>query len=355
MTPRPFALHVPLAALLASWGLAGCSGGNFQSQETPDSAATTDADDGAADVAAEVSDGGDGAVDPCAADPSAAKFCVTVELDAKRPPYGPDSGAKALLLDGKGKVVLWLYDKDPGATDGVKPIAAINYPSTLGAEVATTDLPAKIAGAAVPGDYWVVAAFEDNPAARTDLNPFLPGDFVLVGTLVGKKTTYPKITLKKGSTTTTNLKLKAYRGAQFGMSATSDIRSTYADGVYKIPGDGLVLFLLYDGVYGSGGEVGVDVAIAPCVKLDPYKLTPPLVTTGFGSTAEGTHNLLVGVVDFDAVGVFPPRGLIYSEANSVTFDPNKWFGIVSPIPVRLNKVESPYKLTESTPTDYTCP
>jgi len=324
----------------------------------------SDTNDGGVDTAPSNDGGADTAVDPCASDPGEARFCVSIDTDKVHPGYDAISGAETLKIDGSGVVFVFMYDKDPntiGPTEVVTPVV-LQYPpkEKIGAEVKVADMPVTIAGSAPEKDYWIVASFEDNTADAAKRGAgeaqLLAGDFVFIPKLnADSKYDWPKVTLKRGTTQKLSLQLKPYRFVSVDLTTSSDFTTKYPKTTYGINGDGPAIFAIYDGTLGSGSETVLDFDSVKCVKMDPYAFTPPVLKLGFGTVLDGSHKLLVAVLDYEGKP-FPGNGTLMTPIDStapmVNISTSSW--ISSAGLVRLTTVSKPYAVGERVD-PLTCP
>lgn len=322
-----FARPLLLPFLLASLG--ACSSSDFA--VAPSDPAGSDA--GSGDDTSTTNDAPPGLdtapPDPCAPVEGVAKFCVDVQLERKEhPSYDAASGANALGIDGNGIVFAYLYAKDPGLATGSKatPVALLQYPppEKIGEEVNVDGgLPLTLAGQAPPGEYWVVAGFQDNKTApRTSEAPVLPGDFVIVpGVTKEGNALYPKMSLQVGKTARAVAKLKPYREVAAKVRLSLKLNTEAAKPGSTIHGDGPIMFAVYDGDYSAKPSTAtlLSTDIRPCIKTNAGVAVPEPVTVKFGTTVDGEHNLLAALFDYnlpsDSSGPnpFPGVGTMMSQ------------------------------------------
>lgn len=340
-----------LAALTTLAALAaGCSSGDFA-------------------VPAATSDGGSDATPSGACDPvpGVAKFCVNVTVSANRPSYDGASQANQLGIDGAGVLYVYLYDKDPSpetkdpTQPSVNPISTLRFPDSanVGAELKIdADLPKTLAGTAAPNKYWVIATFQDNKALpRTaETGGILPGDFVHVPIITGKKADYPTLVLETGKTAKIDVVMRPYHRvvANVRVDPKSDL-AKIALVNRTVHGDGPMLFVLYaNGVSITDKSVqAVSLSQTGCVNVKPSIVSPPTVAVPFGTWAEGGLQVLGALVDYPG-NSFPTPGMLTSDLSSppiVQIAPSTWSSAVE---VPLNTLLTPYPATSTTPDPYVC-
>jgi hypothetical protein len=350
MRPRALTAFASLACFTLCALGAGCSSGDFA-------------------VAATTSDAGTDAAPPSACDPAAgvAKFCVSVSVSANRPSYDGASQANQLGIDGAGVLYVYLYDKDPSpetkdpTQPTINPISTLRFPDSanVGAELKLdADLPKTLAGTATPNTYWVVATFQDNKALpRTaETGGILPGDFLLVPTITGKKADYPKLLLETGKTAKLDVVMRPYHRvvANVHVDPKSDLAKLSVTN-RTIHGDGPMLFLLYaNGVSITDKSVqALSLSQAGCVNVKPSVLTPPTVAVPFGTWAEGGLQILGALLDYPGA-TFPTPGMITSDLSTppvVQIAPSTWSSAVD---LPLNTYLNPNPATSTMPDPYVC-
>ena len=347
-------LPLPLGILVAaSIAFLACSSSDFKvNQPTNDGGDETATGDTAAGDGDSLGETAPGACDDEA---GVAKFCVTVQLDSARPKYDAASGAGPLNIDGKGHVFVFLYEKDPGSLksgDPLKPKTILQYPppEKVGAEVDVADLPITISGTAPARDYWIIAAFEDNVKdKRGDREQnLLAGDFILVPTLLpdGKTVTWPKVTLTDGKAVKLPLTLKANRRVDVTLGSAAEMKLTYKD--YQVNGDGPVVFGLYDGPIEKA--VFLDFELTRCINASPLGFAPPTNLTSFNTTVDGSHKLLIALIDYEFGDPFPNRGTLLAptdavNAPTVDISSSSW---ISSTKAKFTQVIDPYTAAEKT-------
>lgn len=295
------------ALLLSLVGTAlACSSSNF---DVSTGSSEDAGDDGQQTSETSGGDGDvDGAVDPCAADPSSAKFCVDVALESKSHPGYGGAAASSLGIDGKGIVYVALFDTDPAAATGTTsptPKAVLQYPppEKIGAEAdVDKDLPLTLAGSAPPGKYWAIGYFADSKATRgSGSDAILPGDYVIVPPLdaMTKKVKWPTMTLSTGATARLDkpMKLRPVRRVDVALTETDSLRAQ-ASANEMIHGDGPVMFALWDGSDLGGSATVVDAQYVKCVATKPKETNPP-INVSFGTTVVDTHNITAILFDYN--------------------------------------------------------
>ncbi len=358
-----------LASLLGS--LSACSSSDFA--VAPSDSASDGG--GAGDSSAP---GNDAAIDtapadPCAPEDGVAKFCVDVALEREEhPSYDASSGATGLGIDGNGIVYAYLYAKDPGASTGPKPspVALLQYPppEKIGQEVnVDTGLPLTLTGQAPPGEYWIVAGFQDNKTRpRTAEIPALAGDFVVVpGATREGNAIYPKMRLELGKTARAVAKLKPYREVSVSVRLTLGLNTEAGKPGSTIHGDGPILFAVYDGELSTDPSTATVLSadIRPCIDTMAGSISPGAKTV-FGTTVDGEHKLLAALFDYqlpteqDGPNPFPGVGTLLSPLVSsatlpipkVNISSSSW---VSTAEVSLDSV--PFPSASTAPDPFTCP
>lgn len=303
--------------------------------------------------------------DPCADIAGATKVCITVKADSAHPGY--DSGgsrAGELGLDGKGKVWVGLYDKNPIVPDGPAPApVAMLKPAETG-EISLSKLPLMLSGS-VPkaGSYWVMAQFMDNVAVSRSPGPdaILIGDFASLPVLdsATRAASYLKLNVDAGKTAKLTLDMKPY----FGVRATTTAGSKLHDMALlnkAIHGDGPFLFLVFDGDLGtaSGVLLSIDI-VSKCTALHPEAFDLPKVPVVFRTPVNGKHKLLGIQVDYDGWSdsggnPFPGRGALLGAAKDGTVDisTSSW---LSEVEVVFDDVNKPYTVAAGGTDKYVCP
>lgn len=305
-------------AYLAFSNLA-CSSSDFEvgGGSPEDSSSTSDSESdsqAAGDGVVEDTTPVDTKPDPCAPDPSKAKFCITVAPEGEHGPYDSADGL-AYQIDGKGRVYIFVYDKDPLESKSAVPIATIPYPpdSEVGAEVAIgTDFPLTIAGTvAKPGEYTVVALFADSKKPRTTgAGGIIPGDFVSLPTVSGMKLSYPKMTLNIGKTANITSPVRAVRGVTMTLTASPGLR----DKGPTVHGDGPVLFALTTDPEIAGTTKWTHFETGGCVDLDIDAVAPRPQDITFNTVAVGSFSVFAAVFDYSATDPgFPGAGTLVSQ------------------------------------------
>lgn len=336
---------------VAALGL-GCSSGDISVAQA----------DAGADAARD-----DAAPGPCVEELGVAKFCVDVGLIAPRPNYDGASLAGPLGIDGKGVLYVYLYDKDPSPATGDParpgaPIATLRLPdpSKVGAEIALDkDVPTTLSGTAAPGTYWAVAVFQDNKTTTrpVDNGGLLPGDFLQVPTITGRKADYPKLVLEEGKVAKLGVTLRPYRQVVANLS-TPTVSEVHVKATANktVHGDGPMIFLLYAGSVNvlDSSVQPLGISQVPCVALKPAEIAPPTPQVPFGTWAEGGLQVVGALVDYPGSS-FPTPGMITSDMSKppvVQISPSVWSTTVSlPMTTLLN----PYAATSTVADPYVCP
>lgn len=322
------------SVLLTLACVVGCSSSDFQvaGDATNDSGTTDDVigTETSGETSVDDTMPVDTKPDPCAADPDKAKFCIDVSVPSMRPSY-PATEAGELQIDGKGRVFVFFYDKDPlEGTVGspAKVIASIQYPpeSEVGAEIAVGDLPITISGSvATPGTYTAIAFFADSKKTRgTGANGVLPGDFVTIATPTAAKFAYPKLTLAEGTTAKITMPMRAVRGVLLTVTPTAGLKKSTT-----VHGDGPVIFGLHDDAELTSATKWEQLDNVGCVDLDIDKLAPRAQDVMFNTIATKTHNIFVAVIDYSATEPsFPGRGSLISAQGGalpkLEIKPDSW-------------------------------
>lgn len=308
------------SALLSLACLAGCSSSEFQvaNDDAGDSAtigSETATETALSETSVEETIPVDTKPDPCAEDPSKAKFCIEVKLSGEHPGYGGGE-ATELRIDGKGRVYILLYDKDPLDATPASPakiVASIPYPpdTDVGAQVSVDDLPVTIPGTiAAPGSYTAVAFFADSTKMRgTGDTGILPGDFVTVPTAAGTTFSYPKLDVKLGKTVKVTMPIRAVRGVTLTLKPTAALKTKGA----TVHGDGPVLFGLHDGTDVTGSTAWHQLNTVGCVDLDVDAFAPRSQDVTFNTVADTTHNIFAAIFDYSSTDpAFPGQGTLVS-------------------------------------------
>ncbi|GAC1356796.1 MAG: hypothetical protein NVSMB47_10150 [Polyangiales bacterium] len=281
----------------------------------------------------------DAGVDRCAPSPGLATFCMNVTPSTPHPIY--DAAAVPLGIDGKGVVHIFFFNQDPALVTSQKPIEVI-YPSDGTQVDVDKDFPLVVPGAALPGQYWMVAVFEDNPEPRgTDIvDPTVPGDFVSVPVVNpdDKMVHYPTVQFEIGKTKTVDLPIRPIRRLGVDFSADRVLDDLHAKNP-AIHGDGPTELLLYDGDLTASPTIR-DADLGDCIRLFDQ---PRPIHVDYKTTAEGTHNVLAVLYDYmypDASDRFPGRGSIIRAtrvAKSVDLPTSSWS---SQVELAFNAVEA---------------
>lgn len=297
--------------------LLGCSSSEFAVGATDtdpevavaDSAVTPDGDEASVDATP----------DPCAPEPGKSKFCLAVKVLGEHPPYDSGSGASDLKIDGKGKLYIVLFDKDPlSVPDGMPaavPIETITYPSDAAELDIDKDLPMKLPlTASKPGIYSALAFFADSTKVREKGDKaVLPGDFVILPTVSGMTFSYPKLTLAEGKTSQAEMGLRAVRAATLTLTAHPDLKK-----YPTVHGDGPVLFGLHDSAAITSSTAWIQLSTGGCVDLDVDAFSPKAQQVTFGTTADTAHNIFAAVFDYSAdKPEFPGKGTLISAQSGV--------------------------------------
>lgn len=340
-------------ALLLSFVASACSSGS-DFQVASDTGATDDAATTDSLVTGDVD--ADTATDPCANEPGKAKFCVTVTAEAG-PGYAAGA-ASTLGIDGKGLLKVYLYDKDPGtnsATTPVVPVATLRY-GAIGEKIAIDKLPVTLVDTvAKPGTYWAIGVFGDADRPESDTQA-RAGDFVSVPTAFdGKaKALWPKLELSAGKTTRQELKLYPMRRLDLEVRVATDVSNAIRDGKFLANGDGPVVVLLYDGVFGEVSQVLRWAEVLPCAATYPKDPLAKPVKVSVVTPIVGPHNLFVGLVDY-AGADFPARGTFVCDGGAsppkVDLKPTDW---IATAPARLTSILDPYYPTDPVVDTLTC-
>jgi hypothetical protein len=300
------------------WLAWGCSSSDFSvnpnnTEDSSTSSETGDTDITTNDSTAMDSVPVDTKPDPCAPDPAKAKFCITVSKGADHPAYTTEEATR-LKLDGKGRVYVFVYDKDPYEFKDAVPVATIPYPpdTDVGAEVnIDADFPLTIIGSvATPGTYTVVALFTDSTIMRTKgAGGVLAGDFVSIPTVTGMKLTYPTMALSIGKTATVPMALRPVRSVTMTLTPSAGLK----DKGPTVHGDGPVLFALTDDLALSGTTKWLHFETGGCADVDIDAFAPRSQDVTFNTLVEGAHNVFAAIFDYSATDPgFPGRGTLIS-------------------------------------------
>jgi hypothetical protein len=350
-------VRVNLAAMLrtsfmvAMLTASGCSSSDFDTPATDTDAATADTASADGDVVSEAAPPG-----PCDPEPGKAKYCVEVKLaKTDHPPYTMSSGALGLGLDGLGKVALVLWDKDPASTPaGEKsppPKYVVGYPADEKAQIGVDkDFPVTVSGEADEGTYTVAALFADNLKERVN-GESLPGDFLVLPTIVEGKPAYPKMTVKMGEVQKTTLELYPSRRLTVTLALDAGFTS-YARMYDSVHGDGPTMLAIFDGDPSDYSKY-LHVSFSPCVYTNVQKTLTNSPILDVTTTVVGPHDLLVYLFDYTSEP-FPGRGTISSTPVApfprVDIKSDSWTASAL---VDLKKIPSG-PVTSGTPDPLTC-
>jgi len=267
---------------------------------------------------------------PCDPEEGKAKYCIEVKLASSvHPPYTTASGAAGLGIDGSGKVVLVLWDRDPASAapgEKVPPKHALPYPpESSGMINVDKDFPVTIPGSAEPGTYTIAALFADNLAASRPDGEVLAGDFVVLPNIVGGKAVFPKMTLELGKVQKMTLEVRPNRRVSVTLGLDPGF-ATYAKTVPSIHGDGPTFLGIFDGV-ATDFSGYLHSGFSRCVntKIQETVTNSPIIE--FTTTVEGEHNLYMALFDYTS-DPWPGKGTITSTPTApyprVNLKPELW-------------------------------
>ncbi len=268
-------------------------------------------------------------------------LCVTIDAAKAHPPYDAASGAASLGLDGAGVLHISVFVVDP-MTSGDAPFATKVLPES--GELSLDQLPKTVGFDLAPGNYWIMARFEDRKAKYPD-EPFdrEVGDFVSIFAA--------KTSVTTGAPGKASMTLQPARAIEMGLSADPKMSVDYKD--FQVNGDGYWYVEMFD----DASEI--DFGGGNCIALSPMSATPPTVNVQWNSAAmPGRHKLFVYVDDLGTLSgtsktTLPPGTLVSADgptAPSVTIPENTWRTKIS---VPIVKVLDPVK--PGTPDTLHCP
>lgn len=262
---------------------------------------------GAGHTDAEPNDTG---VDPCAPVPGVGKVCFEFSA-AMHPGYDITTGASAQKIDGAGKLKLYIFDKDP-ADPSVPYATFVDYPAMD--ELRIDSLPINVPVTVAPGKHWLIAQFEDNKnVARTGENYYLAGDFIASPSRnTSGRLVYPQFDVVAGETARPKITLAPMRRVDVDIQADATMRATYSE--YAVPGDGPVVFVLFDGAF-TGSTQFLEFVSTRCVQAAPMSLNPPSLKMGFATAVTGTHNIVASLEDYDSTKAFPTSGSLLTPSD----------------------------------------
>lgn len=294
------------AFLFATFLSLGCTSSDFQVAET-DANST-------GDTGSSTESGADVAPGPCDPEPDKAKYCIEVKLARPdHPPYTTESGAVGLGIDGTGRVILALWDKDlaslPPGSPTPEPKVITPYPSATGEINIDKDFPITISGSDVPGKYTMAAAFLDNLLATRGSGDTLAGDFVVLPTVNEGKLNFPQLTLSLGTVQKATLELRPARRVSVTLGFSTDF-VTYAKTQPTIHGDGPTMFGLFDGELGASTAF-LNLDFGPCIATN-IQTVPTAKVINFTTTVEGDHNAFAALFDYASTPSFPGKGTLIS-------------------------------------------
>jgi hypothetical protein len=343
------------AFLLATLLSLGCSSGDFDVADTNDAANNNDVSNDGDPGETSSSDTAPG---PCDPEPDKAKYCIEVKLaKLTHPPYNTASGAVGLNIDGTGRILVALWDRDPTLTPPGSPEPppkiVTPYPSETGELNIDRDLPITIAGSAEPAEYTVMGFFADNLKDPRPAGSILPGDFVMLPNVSDGKLVYPKMTLSKGTVQKVSLELRPNRRVSVTLGFSESFL-TYVKTQPTVHGDGPVMFGLFDGALGSS-TAWLNLDFSNCVATNVQTL-PNAPIIDFMTTVEGEHNVYMTLFDYGSTP-FPGKGSLTSTPTApyprLNITPDTWTASAT---VDLTSIPLGAYPKETAPVDkLTCP
>jgi hypothetical protein len=240
---------------------------------------------------------------PCDPEPGQTKYCFTVTA-AAHPDYDTTASTE-LGIDGKGKLFVVLFDKDPFIA-GAKAIKTITYPSDT-MDMAHTDFPVKLQGVLdTPGPYSVMAYFADSEKIRGE-GRLLAGDLAVPVKFTGKVPAYPTFAFTNGMVESAPIELKPLRRAKVIINAKAALK----DFSTTVHGDGPVILGVTDATTITDASTWLHYAQRGCVDLQIQSGVPTPQIAYFPIFGDGSRNIFVGVVDYSTTKVaWPGQGTL---------------------------------------------